>query len=225
MRQSDLRFPSSKLVPPLLQASSRESHSVMPNSDCRDCNLPGSSSMEFCIQESWSAQAVPFSRGSSQPRSPALHMDSLPSEPSGKPKNIGVGNLSLLQGIFPTQESNQGLLYCRQTLYWLSHQGRPYCKLDQWFSLSVQLPLSCQIHFSMLPLLCLTGNYTSHAPLLRFQDFPDGSDSKESACNAGDPGSIPVLGRFTGEVNGNPLQYSCLENSMDEATAHGVAKG
>ena len=77
----------------------------------------------------------------------------------------------------------------------------------------------------MLPLLCLTGNYTSHAPLLRFQDFPDGSDSKESACNVGDPGSIPVLGRFTGEVNGNPLQYSCLENSMDEATAHGVAKG
>ena len=42
-----------------------------------------------------------------------------------------------------------------------------------------------------------------------------GSDGKVSACNAGDPGSIPGLGRSPGEGNGNPLQYSCLENSMD----------
>ena len=46
--------------------------------------------------------------------------------------------------------------------------------------------------------------------------FPDGSDGKASACNVGDPGSIPGLGRFPGEGNGNPLQYSCLENPMDE---------
>ena len=45
--------------------------------------------------------------------------------------------------------------------------------------------------------------------------FPDGSDSKEPACNAGDPGLIPGLGRSPGEGNGNPLQYSCLENPMD----------
>ena len=45
--------------------------------------------------------------------------------------------------------------------------------------------------------------------------FPDGSDSKESACNAGDPGSIPGSGRSPGERNGYPLQYSCLENSTD----------
>ena len=45
--------------------------------------------------------------------------------------------------------------------------------------------------------------------------FPGGSDGKASACNAGDPGSIPGLGRSPGEGNGNPLQYSCLENSMD----------
>ena len=43
----------------------------------------------------------------------------------------------------------------------------------------------------------------------------NGSDGKESACNAGDLGSIPELGRSPGEGNGNPLQYSCLENSMD----------
>ena len=45
--------------------------------------------------------------------------------------------------------------------------------------------------------------------------FPDGSDGKESACNAGDIGSIPGLGRCLEEENGYPLQYSCLENSMD----------
>ena len=45
--------------------------------------------------------------------------------------------------------------------------------------------------------------------------FPSGSDGKESPCNAGDPGSIPESGRFLGEGNGNPLQYSCLENSVD----------
>ena len=58
--------------------------------------------------------------------------------------------------------------------------------------------------------------------------FPGGSDGKESACNAGDSGSIPGLGRSAGEGNGHPLQYSCLENPMDGgawwATVHGVAK-
>ena len=58
--------------------------------------------------------------------------------------------------------------------------------------------------------------------------FPGGSDSKASAHNAGDPGLIPGLGRSPGEGNGNPLQYSCLENSMDGgawwATVHEVAE-
>ena len=57
--------------------------------------------------------------------------------------------------------------------------------------------------------------------------MPGGSDGKESACNAGDLGSIPGLGRFPGEGNGNPLQYSCLENPMGrgvwQATVHEVA--
>ena len=58
--------------------------------------------------------------------------------------------------------------------------------------------------------------------------FPCSSVSKESVCNAGDPGSIPGSGRSPGEENGNPLQYSCLENPMDRggwrATVHGVAR-
>ena len=60
------------------------------------------------------------------------------------------------------------------------------------------------------------------------KDFPGGSEGKVSAFNAGDPGSIPGLGRFPGEGNGNPLQYSCLKNPMDEATwqatIHGIAE-
>ena len=64
-------------------------------------------------------------RGSSQPRSPTLRADSLPAEPQGKPKNTGMGSLPLLQGIFLTQESNWGLLHCRQILYQLSYQVRP----------------------------------------------------------------------------------------------------
>ena len=63
---------------------------------------------------------------------------------------------------------------------------------------------------------------------LDYKGFPSDSDGKESACNAGDPGSIPGLRRSPGEGNGNPFQYSCLENSMDrracQTTVCGVAK-
>ena len=62
----------------------------------------------------------------------------------------------------------------------------------------------------------------------RNQNFPGGSVSKESACNAGGQDLIPGSGRSPGEGNGNPLQYSCLGNPMDrgawQATVHGVAK-
>ena len=65
-------------------------------------------------------------------------------------------------------------------------------------------------------------------PLDAFQSFPGGSDGKEPACPAGDWSLIPASGRSPGEGNGYPLQYSCLENSMDRgawwATVHGVVK-
>ena len=48
--------------------------------------------------------------------------------------------------------------------------------------------------------------------------FPGGSDGKASACNVGDLGSVPGWERSPGEENGNPLQYSCLENPMDRGT-------
>ena len=73
--------------------------------------------------------AFPFSMGSSQPRdwTQVYHIAgrSLPTEPQETPKNTGVGSLFLLQQIFPTQESNQGLLHCRQILYQLSYQESP----------------------------------------------------------------------------------------------------
>ena len=63
---------------------------------------------------------------------------------------------------------------------------------------------------------------------LGIKGFPGGSDGKESVSNAGDPGSTPVSGRSPGIGNGNPLQYSCLENPIDRgawwATVNGVAK-
>ena len=71
--------------------------------------------------------AFPFSRDLPnpwiEPRSPALQADSLPAEPPRKPKNPGVGSCSLLQQIFPTQESDWGLQHCRWILCQLSHRG------------------------------------------------------------------------------------------------------
>ena len=78
--------------------------------------------------------AIAFSRDLPHPgtesRSPALQADSFPAELQEKCKNTGVGSLSLLQGIFLTQESNRGLLHCRRILYQLSHQGSP--RILEW---------------------------------------------------------------------------------------------
>ena len=81
-------------------------------------SLPGSSvPMEFSRQEYWSGLPFPspgdLPDPGIEPRSPALQAHSLLSEPPGKPRNTGVGSLSFLQGICPTQELNQGLLHCR----------------------------------------------------------------------------------------------------------------
>ena len=83
-------------------------------------------SMGFSKPEYWSRVALrDLPNPGIKPRSPKLQADSLLAEPQGKPKNTGVGSLSLLQDIFLTQESNQGLLHCRKILYQMSHQGSP----------------------------------------------------------------------------------------------------
>ena len=85
--------------------------------------------------------------------------------------------------------------------------------IDQWFS--VQCDFSPRKHLA-----------TSDGD---FWASPCGSVVKESTCSAGGPCSTPGSGRFPGEGNGNPLQYSCLENPMDRgawhATLHGISKG
>ena len=108
-------------------------------------------SMEFSRPEYWSGQPFP-SPGDRpnpgiEPSSPALQADSLPAEPQGKPQNTWVGNLSLLQWIFPTQELNWGLLHCRRILYQLSHQG----SLPSTSLFSQGTPSTAALLFSLNP--------------------------------------------------------------------------
>ena len=136
--------------------------------------------MEFSRPEYWSGLPFPspgdLPYPGTEPRSPALQADSLPAEPPGKTKNIGVGSLSLLQGIFPTQESNQGLLHCRQSLYQLSYQGSQCpgvcsdsCLLSQWCCLTIS---SSAVTFSF----CLQSFPASGSCLLS-QLFASGGQS------------------------------------------------
>ena len=92
----------------------------------------------------WVAMPLPkdLSNPGIKPRSPTLQADSLPLEPPGKPKNTGVGSLSLLKGNFLTQESNWGFLYCRWILYQLSCLG----------SSSDQLIFADKVYNPMVPL-------------------------------------------------------------------------
>src|SRR5574337_949469 len=95
-------------------------------------------SMKFSRPEYWSGYPFPspgdLANPGIEPRSPALQADSLPTEPQDKPKNTGVGSLSLLQRIFPAQGSNWGLLHCRWILYQLSYQGTTSNTVNQIYS-------------------------------------------------------------------------------------------
>ena len=122
--------------------------------------------MGFSRPEYWSGQLFPspgvLPNLGIKLRSSTLQEDSLPAEPQGKPKNTGVGSLSLLQRIFPTQELNWGLLHCRQTLYQLNYQGSPQVLISYLFSTFVHAksfshvwlfatlwPVACQAPLSM----------------------------------------------------------------------------
>ena len=92
-------------------------------------------SVGFSRREYWSELPCPspgdLPNWGVKPRSPTLQKDSLPAESQGKPKNTGVGSLSLFQADLPTQELNRRLLHCRPILYQLSYQGSPFIVLHQ----------------------------------------------------------------------------------------------
>ena len=102
----------------------------------------------------WAIQSMEFPRQDLpnpgiEPGSPALQADSLPAEPQGKPKNTRVDSLSLLQRIFPTQESNGGLLHCRWILYQLPAIGINIPTL--WITISCLLIYSLMNSDSVIP--------------------------------------------------------------------------
>ena len=105
---------------------------------------------------------------------------------------------------------------------WPVPSQRP-CFLTWLLMVITWLLILCFMHSWLLFVILVSAQLMPPQSIL-----PGGSDSKASAHNAGDLGSIPGLGRSPGEGNGNPLQYSCLENSIDGgawwATVHGVTK-
>ena len=122
--------------------------------------------MELSRPEYWSGSPFPspgdLPNPGNEPRSPALQADYLPAEPQGKPKNTGMGSLSLLQRISPTQESNCGLLHCRRIPYQLSYAAAAATKsiqscptlcdpIDGSHQAPSSLGFSRQEHWSGLP--------------------------------------------------------------------------
>ena len=107
-------------------------------------------SMDFSRPEYWSGQPFPspgrLPDPGIKPRLSTLQEESLPAEPQGKPKNTGVCSLSLLQQIFLTQETNQGLRHCRQILYLPISQGSPKAQ-----SISVFYEKAKRVTSSMFP--------------------------------------------------------------------------
>ena len=113
-----------------------------------------------------------------------------PGSISGLGRSLGEGNGNPLQYC----------IFCNQKCQYLS-------EMPNWF---LQRPVYVRLQ-------CRRPRFNSWVRKIhwRKERLPSGSDGKASVCNAGDPGSMPGLGRSPGEGNGSPLQYSCLENPMD----------
>ena len=152
-------------------------------------------------------------------------------------KNTGVGRLSLLQGIFPIQGSNPGLLCWRQILYQLGHQGSlrilewvsyPFSKGSSWPRNQTRVSCfaghSLKTELSGKPYRSLDNiiwngrdhfTWTYSKASIIHQASLVAQMIKNLSCNVGDPGSIIGSGRSRREGHGYPLKYSCLENPMD----------
>ena len=95
--------------------------------------------------------------------------------------------------------------------------GKPHRLLNEWYRYYLPSVEGSVCASSMLKALYLLFHliFTINCRYIYYLSFPGSSNSKASACSVGDLGSIPGSGRSPGEGNGNPLQYSCLENSLD----------
>ena len=124
-------------------------------------------------QEYWSGLPCPPPGDLPNPgielRSPALQADSLPAKPQGKPKYTGVGSLSFLQGIFPTQESNRVLLHCRRILYQLSQKESP--RILEW----VAYPFSSGFSWprSRSRVFCIAGRFFTNWTIREGPPWPE----------------------------------------------------
>ena len=129
------------------------SGSLRPHGLYSPCNPPGQNTGVGSLSFSFPGD---LPNPGIQPRSPTLKADFSPAEPQGKPRNTGLGSLSRLQRLFPTQDSNRGLLYhCRRILYQLSYQRSP--SLEESESEVAQLcPTPCQ------PVDCSPPGFSAH---------------------------------------------------------------
>ena len=117
---------------------------------------------------------------------------------------------------------------CSPVSFLNPHGLYPTRLLCPWDLPGKNIEVHCHFLLHSSTVITTFPDYFLFAGSLPEKHLSGGSDSKASACNAGGPGSSPRSGRSPGEGNGNPLQYSCLENAMDRgglwATVHGVAK-
>ena len=155
-------------------------------------------SMEFSRQEYWSELPCPPPRDlpnpDIKPKFPALQGDSLLSEPLRKPKNTGVGSLSLLQGIFQTQKSNQGLLNYRQILYQLSYQESPLIYIPPLYFAALLLPRYAHLWASRWRSGKKSTNWCRKCKRWMFS---------------------PLVGKIPWGRKWQHSQYCCLENFVD----------
>ena len=159
-----------------------------------------------------------------EPRSPTLQADSLPAESQGKPKNTGVGSLSLLQGIFLTQKLNWGLLHCRQILNQLSYQRSPLLALlgiqmllpAESFLLSHLSPPAVSAGlwaaFSWTPLPVIKHCYALRGNLYAVVDFFIGHNAQSHLASHAEAGRMLLytFSSFSSMLSPTPSRAPCF---------------
>ena len=187
-----------------LSIFSFQSLSVWCQSDCLLTSWKSLSHVQLCdpmnctvhgilqsIILEWAA--TPFSRGSFQPR-----------------ERTQVSHIA--GGLFTSWATREAQLCISLTAFPDYDEVKYFFHYGSFGYFLLQIICLYHLLISLIGSVFLSSNFKYS---LYVVGFPGGSDGKVSACNAGDPGSIPGLGRSPEEGNGNPLQYLCLENSMD----------